>query len=82
MLEDVERTRELYVDDMYVVLFYSRLEPADEGGDFHILMGMVDIRSTSTFELVHSQPVGKEYDYSFHYLNGLFVTASSTDLLR
>ena len=40
-----------------------------------------NIRSTSTFELV--QPVGKEYDYySFHYSNGLFVTASSTDLLK
>ena len=82
LLEDVDETRELYVDDRYVVLLYNRLEPADEGGDARILMGMVDIRSTSTFELVHSLPVGKDLNYSFHYLNGLFLTSCPAGLLK
>ena len=80
LLEDVEKTRELYVDDKYVVLLYNQLEPDNGGGES--LMGIVDIRSTTSFDLVLSLPVGKDLNYSFQYSEGLFLTACPEGILR
>ena len=82
LLEDVDKTRELNVDDKYVVLLYNRLEPAVEGGETRVLMGIADIRSTTSFDLIHSLPIGKDLNYSFHYLNGLFLNACPERILR
>lgn len=58
---DVRFVNQLHIDNRYVILHHSNER--------------VDVRVTDTFDFIHSVHLPR-FSYGFHYLNGLFVTAS------
>lgn len=67
--DNVERVRNLYVDDLYV-LYRFRIK--------QVTGSVVQVRSTETFLLLHTIPIGGRVKDDFHYLDGLFLSEHST----
>ena len=66
----VDRVRNLYVDDSYVLYRYRVKLP--------LTGSVIHVRSTVTFQLLQSIPIGGGLKDDFHYLDGLFISVHSS----